>query len=538
MKLRRLSVLFVIPLLLAATTQLMAEVEGGAATVSPLINSLSIDLTAEPDSNWSTDQSNLFSCDENEPIAYIGHGALFDTNGDEMQVTPQFVKAAQQCYLDILLRQADEQQQTLFEQKQSSLLDGHQWDVRSELYANTALLEWLVKEVKPADADQLLGKLTLLQQKVTSPSFLMDPSISSDDARPFEVPDDLEARLSEAGLTGSEGSFTVFSTTSGGAAYLNECKSAGVPTPPDWGTNQWVSRGVLTNEFISADIEAEVFTYKSNDPGGMCIALPRSRGNTIGLLGIICLGKTSSNACFWDNQQNDAQFDIQKGTVVPISQFAGGADLFGGSGGECTTCHAGENPYIVHPNTVLGLPNLSDLPLRADNWYKPLVHPDWAQNIGPTTLLNSIPSSRQCTECHTQTGGGGRFPEPSTDTPGYCDILKKSYHGGVSNEIPVRPTMPLGNPGDPNYATHFAALFSACTNQPAPPCNGSIYIDAAYTGNGSGKETSPFRTIGEAYSYACAGAQLHMKAGMYTEVLHIRKNITLLSDGGPVIIGR
>lgn len=538
MKLRRFSALFVIPLLLAATAQLMAEVKDGAATVSPLINSLSIDLTAEADSNRSTDQSNLFSCDENEPIAYIGHGALFDANGNEIQVTPQFINAAQQCYLDILLRQADEQQQTLFEQKQSSLLDGQQWDVCSELYINTLLLEWLVKEVKPADADQLLGKLKLLQQKVTSSNFLMDPSISSDDARPFEVPDDLEDRLSEEGLTGSEGSFTVFSTTLGGAAYLNECRNAGVPTPPDWGTNQWVSRGVLTNEFISADIEAEVFTYQSNDPEGMCIALPRSAGNTAFLLGIICLGKTSSNACFWDNQQNDQQFDIPKGTVVPISQFAGGADLAGGAGGICTGCHAGENPYIIHPNTALGLPNLSGLPLKADNWYKPLVHSSWPQNIGPTTMLNGIQSPGRCTECHTQSGAGGRFPEPSTDIAKYCNILKMSYHGGVSDGIPVRPTMPSGNPGDPNYAPQFAALLSACTNQPVPPCNGSIYIDAAYTGNGSGKETSPFRTIGEAYNHACAGAQLHMKAGMYTEVLHIRKNITLLSDGGTVIIGR
>jgi hypothetical protein len=286
-----------------------------------------------------------------EPIAYTGHGAMFDKNGKEIQVTPEFIKEAQKFYLDTLSKQAGEKQRALFEQKQKRLFSGQQWDKRSELYANSALIEWLIKEVKPANADEFSGKIKLLKQKLTSPGFQTDPSVNINNVKPFELPKALKNLLIEEGLAGNGGGgIALFSTTLGGAAYINECNAAGVPTPPDWGTSQWVSRGVLTNEFISASQEAEVFTFKSNTPEGMCIALPRSTGNSINLLGIICLGKSSSNVCIWDNQEDGdgdgvaLSFTIQKGAVVPISQFAGGADLVKGSfsgPGICTACLSG-----------------------------------------------------------------------------------------------------------------------------------------------------------------------------------------------------
>jgi hypothetical protein len=227
-----------------------------------------------------------------EPIAYIGHGAMFDRNGKEIQVTSEFIREAHKFYLNTLLKQADERQRALFEQKQKRLFSQQQWDIRSEHYINSALIEWLIKEVKPASSDALSGKLKLLKQKLTSPSFQADPSVNIKEVKPFELPDALKDLLLEEGLVESGGSGTVlFSTTLGGAAYINECNGAGVPTPPDWGTSQWVSRGILTDadEFISVPQEAEVFTHDSNTPEGLCIALPRSTGNTINLLGIICL---------------------------------------------------------------------------------------------------------------------------------------------------------------------------------------------------------------------------------------------------------
>ena len=379
-----------------------------------------------------------------EPVAYIGHGAMFDSNGKEITVTPEFGNQVQEFYLAALLRIADEKQRAAYERKRQKLLDGRRWDARSAFFIKSALIAGLAGEAPLANPGVLLGKTSLLNWKLLGS---------------FKPPRTLERMLADEGI-GTLGLMRS-STTAGGATYINECSAEGVPTPPDWGTGQWVSQGTLTDaqEFISVAAVAEVFTYQSSAPEGMCIALPRSNGNTIGLLGIICLGKASGKACFWDNQQNDQQFPIQKGTVVPLSQFAGGGDLDGGSGGVCTSCHAGENPYVIHPGTNLGMPKLGSLPLKADSWYDPMVHPSWPQNPGPTNILASVPSTGQCTTCHTQTGIGGRFPKLSTALNGYCNTILPSA---------IARTMPPSNPNDPNYAAHANALKAACSNTTSP----------------------------------------------------------------------
>lgn len=170
-----------------------------------------------------------------------------------------------------------------------------------------------------------------------------------------------------------------------------------------------------------------MFSFVNNNPDGTCIALPRSTGNTISLLGIICMGKVSSNACFWDNQNDDkVAFEIDKGTVVPLTEFAGGADLYGGTGGPCTACHAGENPFIIHPDTALDL-TLAGINLQTDKWYDPIVDNRWALNPGPTNILANIPSTGNCLVCHTKGEPGGRFPHLSSELEGYCGILKQAF---------------------------------------------------------------------------------------------------------------
>jgi uncharacterized repeat protein (TIGR01451 family) len=315
---------------------------------------------------------------------------------------------------------------------------------------------------------------------------LASGTVNRDNTSPTESLNTLNELPIEERLVGSEANGSLSSSTVlGGAAYINQCSAAGVPIPPDWGTNQWVSRGTLTDaqEFISTSLEAEVFTYKSEAPEGACIALPRAAGNSIRLLGIICLGKTSSNACFWDNQQDangdgifESQFFPQKGEVVPLSRFAGGADLAtANAGGVCTDCHAGENPFVRHPGTALGPPALNDLTLFADNWYKPLVASSWPQNPGPTTILDSIASEGKCTSCHTLGTGsgttrGGRFPEVSTALPSYCSTI-------LANAI--QRTMPPGSPNNPSYKPHADALLAACGQPPVRPDVGITKAESA-----------------------------------------------------------
>lgn len=383
-------------------------------------------------------------------IAYVGHGAIFDSSGRKLDLTPALVEQIQQSYVQAILTQANNRQRTEFEDKQRGLLAGDEWDARSKLYANAELIDWLVYEVQPADADRIAGHNKVLQGALVLEGFASD-SI----AAPFEPSVELRERFAQVGIGRDAGlhGVRVQNAMSAGAAYISECAAAGVPVPPSWGTSGWVSRGPLTTNFLGG--AAEVFTYQSSSPAGMCIALPRKSGNTIFVLGIICLGTNSSNACFWDNQTAGSSFPIPPGTVVPLSQFLGGADLQKDVGGECTSCHAGEDPYIIHPNTALGLPNLAGLPLRSASWYRPLVRADWIQNPGPTNLFDNA-GSGQCAGCHTQ-AGAGRFPSVSTALEGYCNtILPMAFS----------QTMPPGSPGSSAHLAHYAALILACLQPP------------------------------------------------------------------------
>ena len=396
-------------------------------------------------------QANLIDLSD-EPIATIGHGSMFDRKGKEIKVTPEFINTALDYYLTALVRITTQEQRAKFEEKRSKVFEGRNWDQQSTAYIKAEFIDWLLAEVQPSNAGVIKGKIGLLKLK----------SLKSG-----QPSDEVKRLLSDEGIVGKPIAVSAtppavhFSTLAGGAAYLAECTANFVPTPPDWGTSQWVSQGILSDaeEFISEEREAEVFTFQSSAPEGVCIALPRSDGDDIELLGIICQGKASSKVCFWDNQEEDEQFTIDKGDVVPISDFAGGADLDGGTGGVCTECHAGENPFIIHPFTNLGEPQLSAFPLKPDNWYDPAVHPSWPQNAGPTNILDSVASPGRCTSCHTQSGVG-RFPKLSSVIPGYCGIILPSA---------MERTMPPGSPNDPDYEAHRQALLNACNNATTSP---------------------------------------------------------------------
>jgi hypothetical protein len=235
-------------------------------------------------------------------------------------------------------------------------------------------------------------------------------------------------------------------TGTSGQAYRNLCAANGVPIPPNFGSSSWVSRGQIpqTDLFIVAGLKAEVLTYQSASPVGMCIALPRfDTANTVQLDGVICMGKVSSNVCFWDNEKNGTVNTFQLGDPVIFSSnngteiFGGGTELLGNTGGFCSDCHAGENPYIIHGTVLNGLQGLG-LPTFPTNWYSPIVRSGdtqpWPENPGP---MNSPPVPAGCAGCHFQ-GFAGRFPHLSTALPGYCQAV-------LGNSI-VK-TMPPGSPG-------------------------------------------------------------------------------------------
>lgn len=386
-----------------------------------------------------------------DPIATVGHGAMIDAAGKPIAFTREFGLEAQRYYLAKLTVALDEPGRSTYRAKQRRVLDSPDASTRDRVYITGALIAWLIDEVQPADASNLHSINGFLRQKL-----LRDDDTTPASAAPYEPSRRLLDRLRQEGIQPRRGATapSALVTNLSGAAYVRECFNQGVPVPPAWGSPQWVSQGgPLTPDFLGGgQTEAEVFSFESVSPRGICIALPRASGNTIGLLGIICQGSDTGRACFWDNQRNDAQYNIAKGTNVPLSDFAGGAELDGGTGGVCTKCHAGENPFIVHYGSALDL----GARLNPRKWVEPLVHPSWPQNDGPSYLLNRVvlgPNDNSCLTCHS---GPRRFPVLSTELNSvfgsYCTTV---LAGSIGN------TMPPG--GDTTgFEKHIAALIAAC----------------------------------------------------------------------------
>jgi hypothetical protein len=261
-------------------------------------------------------------------------------------------------------------------------------------------------------------------------------------------------------------------TFASGQKYIDECQKAGVPIPPPMyrtGPGNWTRRDILTTNFIGGI--AELWEY--SDSSGRCLALPRySPGSSVaGAFGVICLGtdpSVPSRACFWDNPRG---VGFTANVEVPLTSLVGGYDLEANNQGVCSDCHAGANPFVVHPNdkAFTGLP-YNDLP--PGNWYEPIVHSNWPQNRGPSNMLAAVASPGRCDSggCHAAppAGRAGQFPILSTELPGYCSTVLSNTAGIPSPAIPfpTAQTMPPGLANLPDYAAHRQALRDACASTP------------------------------------------------------------------------
>ncbi len=412
-----------------------------------------------------------------DPIAFTGHGVMIDREGRPIDVTPEFIEEVQAMYLGALSQLATPSQREGLAAETSRLLDGRGWDPQSRLIINSALIDWLLDEVDPIGRlTDIRGKNKLIQWYLQSRLF--EPRMGDR----FAHPDQLIELLAERARSGTR--VAAETPLADKLAYIEDCKSCGVPIPPDWGpanfgAGKWVKIGVpLPREYnflwSAGTGFVEVYKYTSADPVGWCIALPRSAdaAGDIKLLGIICVGKASSRACFWDNQRDGVPFDIAKTANVALTDFDGGPGLKKGEAGPgtCTACHAGENPYIVHPGTALE--TASEF---ADDWYKPLVHPSWPQNPGPSDLLVTVmpdaatpaAANAGCLSCHRQGAGrAGRFPTISKHLDmNYCFIVDRATRPSTATESYTMPSDDVQG----TYPNHTSALLAECAkNRPFP----------------------------------------------------------------------
>ena len=252
----------------------------------------------------------------------------------------------------------------------------------------------------------------------------------------------------------AEGITVYLKTNNGGQDYIDECREAGVPIPPPMFSEPWENRGIFTNEFISELYDSELWLYESDTPDGVCLALPRyASDNTTRLFGIICLGKQTNKACFWDNPRGRY---FERNVPIDISNFVGGYDLAANNQGICSDCHAGENPFVVHPDKApfSGLTST----LSSTGWYEPIVADSWPNNPGPINILDAIASSGRCNSCH-RVGGAGRFPDVS-QLNFYCDdVLNNAVDPGSKRTMPPSSSTT-------NYLPHINALKAACDVSP------------------------------------------------------------------------
>ena len=191
-----------------------------------------------------------------------------------------------------------------------------------------------------------------------------------------------------------------------------------MPVPPDWAETgtAWVHQGNLNNNgggtnLLQGATDAHVWTYTDPNVRGACVALPRGNGDSGSLAGIICQSATTGKACFWDNQPKSDPAEILgwRGTKLVISDLVDGTDFAAGGtvGGRCTSCHGGDNVFLISPDD-----------------------PTWAKVLrGP---LNGGPSGGKFT---TQVDSGRYTPLPVA--AGWTNLVTVGANcGGSCHELP------------------------------------------------------------------------------------------------------
>ena len=386
-----------------------------------------------------------------DTIVTVGHGAFVGPSGRVLAPSRALFERTQRGYIDRLRRDAD----AIDARKAAAARTLITAEVSDGLVADAVYLDWLLDTVQPGDAPTLRSVNAAMRRYYLAK---LAPSALPRDERERTrgVGDVIAQRLASGGV------ITNISTRNGGEKYVQECAAAGVPIPPPSFSDAWDRRGILIDEFLSPNEQAEVMMFTSDKPAGVCIGLPRfiGGGDDIDVFGVICLGTLTSKACFWDNP-NAVTF--QRDVQHPITDFVGGFDLDANAQGVCSDCHAGENPFVVHPERA----PFVGFSAFGSHWYEPIVHPSWPQNPGPTSLLAGVSSPDRCDRCHSAGRSGGRFPAISTELAGYCSVVLGT---AALNNAP-NGTMPPYGADRNQFTSHINALRNACR---APPSTGKV----------------------------------------------------------------
>lgn len=388
-----------------------------------------------------------------EPIAFVGHGAFFDSQGQEIEQTIEFIEKAQLWYIENSKDRMGSSRASYLK-VESELVKGLSLDKREQLFAKQVAFNRALSAPRQSQFDsRTLGKLSAVEfalRKMLTTTAIKSVYFSTKSNSSGEL-----IRRVDALDTRANAFLSVSAKALDGKGYVDECAAAGVPIPPPigqiTGTKAWTSQGVISGSdlFIVKGFPAEVRTYE--DPNGVCYALPRYTDDTKSVVqidGVICQSKTTSKVCYWDNSMKTKGFLFPSGTKIPIGYpdstinpdglyQAGGTELEGADGGVCTDCHGGENSFVVHPKVVFSNGTTwgaleNSIPAFGPDFYKPIVSVNWPDNSVAEDDSN-VPKA--CVGCHSQGSSAGRFPRLSVKLEGYC---KRILPQAIERTMPPR----------------------------------------------------------------------------------------------------
>lgn len=232
------------------------------------------------------------------------------------------------------------------------------------------------------------------------------------------------------------------------------------------------------------------------------------------------MGMASGRVCYFDNPRGTS---FTRGTAVPIGSFVGGNDLEANNQGQCSDCHAGENPFILNDNrqTDTMMPLLAAQSFRAmreevlwpSSWPVHIIPAGWGETPGPLTLPPAPTAQASCSTCHYRTFPGGRLPIVAMNrTPGYCQTV---LYGSLGRFTYIPGTMPpTGSEG--NYNAHIGLLDTLC----AAPYVGGQVVQGSVPPNAPDRLSPPM--IVEPF-YKCGNA-IGVEGARFGATVTLRRN--------------
>jgi len=233
-------------------------------------------------------------------MALAGHGILYDLEGNKVELSAREMRGLQKEILEAARADADrfrmkndkplEELSGIVAEMEEFALSKDQSQDEAFLTANL-LIRSIAYQMRPAIRDTYLWRAEYLSHRWRLVRDLKVLELRPVDRRLRGWFINWRDILRDPDNGGNQGS-----------SYVQSCRDAGVPVPPDFQTTgtAWRQQGSLTINMLDPGDTADVFTWSDPHKRGACVALPRydDDGNA-GLNGIICQPVSTGQSSRW-----------------------------------------------------------------------------------------------------------------------------------------------------------------------------------------------------------------------------------------------